>query len=325
MFDIIIRTDGDSKIGMGHVFRTLNLASILIKKNNILFLTTNRLVKSLIKMKGFQCRLLPQKISEQKKFLKNIHSDILILDKKNESTLLINQFKKMSKVFFAIDYIGKNSHLIPFGINILYPKSGTTTNFSGLEYAILNNNFKNSKKISKSVTSIIILQGGADSDCFIPKIITTLNELEHSFKITAVVGHSFKCWNELKIAKKNCKRTIKILKNISNMHNEMIKHDMAITAGGMTVLELCRCGIPCLVLGSTKQEEETACILEKHGYGINLGFSKRFPKTLLLKQTNHLIQNYDLRKSMNKIGSKLIDGKGAIRVANIITNNQNLN
>ena len=77
MFDIIIRADGNSKIGMGHVFRTLNLAFILNQKNHrILFLTTDRLVKSLIKKKKFECKLLPLTISNQKKFLTNFHSDI---------------------------------------------------------------------------------------------------------------------------------------------------------------------------------------------------------------------------------------------------------
>lgn len=326
IFDVIIRCDGNSKIGMGHIFRTLNLASVLIKNNyDILFLTVNTSVKSLIKKKGFECKLFPLKTLDQKKFLTNINSNILILDKKSESTLIINQYKKISKVFFTIDYIGKNKNLIPLGVNILYPKSGSMKNFSGLEYAILNNNFKQSKKIKKSVNSIIILQGGADTDCFIPKIITALDESPHPFQITAIIGPSFRCYNELKIAEKNCTRSLVILKNISNMYFEMLKHDMAITAGGMTLLELARCGIPCLVLGSEKQEEETAIFMQKYGFGLNLGFSKKFPKKQLLKQTNFLIENYNLRKSMNKIGSKLIDGKGSTRVANIITKNTNLN
>lgn len=325
VFDIIIRADGNSKIGMGHVFRTLNLAFILNQKNHrILFLTTDRLVKSLIKKKKFECKLLPLTISNQKKFLTNFHSDIIILDKKYESTTIINQFKKISKVFFSIDYIGNNKHIVPFGVNILYPKSGSQKNFSGLKYTILNKNFKKLKKISKTVNSIIILQGGSDTDCFIPKIITTLNESPHSFQITAIVGPSFRCWNELKIAQKNCTRSLNILKNITNMYSEMLKHDMAITAGGMTMLELCKCGIPCLVLGSEKQEEETAIFMENCGFGLNLGFSKKFPKTQLLKQTNFLIENYNLRKLMNKIGYKLIDGKGSTRVADIIIKNKNL-
>jgi spore coat polysaccharide biosynthesis predicted glycosyltransferase SpsG len=98
----------------------------------------------------------------------------------------------------------------------------------------------------------------------------------------------------------------------------MLKHDMAISAGGMTLLELAKCGIPCLVLGSEKQEAETAIFMEKLGFGLNLGFSKKFPKKQLIDNTNYLIENYSLRKSMNKIGIKLVDGKGAKRIAKII-------
>jgi len=324
-FDVVIRADGDSKIGMGHVFRTLNLAYALLKKNHqVLFLTTNKFVKKLIQKKGFECTLIPSKLTHQKKFLSNIYCNILILDKKTESSLILNQFKKISKVFFAIDYVGKNKNQISFGINILYPTSGPETIFSGLEYTILNEGFKKSKKLFKSVNSIIVLQGGADTDCFIPKIINTLDKLNNSFSITVVIGHSFSCLNELKEAKQNCRKELNILKNITNMHLEMLKHDLAITAGGMTLLELGRCGIPCLIMGSEKQEEETAIFLEKNGFGINLGFSKKFPKEKLIKQTNYLIQNFAIRKLMNKIGPKLIDGKGSVRTANIIINHKNL-
>lgn len=318
-FDIILRADGNPQIGMGHVFRTLNLAFALRKKKyNILFLTTNTLVKTLIKKKGFECMLIPQKLSEQKKSLSNLSCDIFILDKKTEPSLILNQFKKISKVFFAIDYVGKNKNQIHFGINMLYPKSGSKTIFSDLKYSILSDGFKKSKKISKSVNSILVLQGGADTGCFIPKIINTLDKLERYFTITTVIGHSFSCWNELKVAKQNCHRKLNILKNITNMPIEMLKHDIAITAGGMTLLELSKCGIPCLIMGSEKQEKETALFLEKNGFGINVGFSKKFPDKRLIKQTNFLIQNYTLRKSMNKTGPKLVDGKGSIRTANLI-------
>ncbi|MHA7733119.1 hypothetical protein [Nitrosopumilus sp. S6] len=322
---IMIRADGNSKIGMGHIFRTMNLASVLVKKNHqVMFLTTTSFVQSFIKKNGFLCKLIPKQLSQQKIFFSKIKCDIFILDKKTEFSSLLDKFTKISKVFFAIDYVGKNKDRIPFGVNILYPNSGPKNGLSSLDYTILKNNFKKSKKIKKSVSSLLLLQGGADQGCFIPKIINILNESEQFFRITTVIGPRFSCWNELKVAKQNCVKPLKILKNVNNMYSEMVKHDVAISAGGMTLLELCKCGIPSLTMGSEKQEEETAIFLESNGFGINLGFSKHISKTKLLSKLNHLIDNFVLRKSMNSTGPKLIDGKGTKRIVDILENHKNL-
>ena len=179
-------------------------------------------------------------------------------------------------------------------------------------------NFKKIKKIKKQVRSILILQGGADTYCLIPQIIESLNDIEGDFKITVIVGPSFKCWKKLEKAKKYSKHFIAILHNIENMSSEMLKHDLAITAGGMTLLELSRTGIPSIIICGEKLEEETAILMEKKGFGINLGFSKNISKDNVADKTQFLIKNYPLRKKMNNVGPKLVDGKGSSRVAKII-------
>ena len=316
---IYIRVDGNSKIGVGHVFRTLNLATPLSKKGHkITFLTTNSIAKKIIEQ-NFTCKLITSNILQQQKILSKIKCDIIIIDKKEESSSIIKQLKKSSNYCFAIDYVGKNRNLLENGVNILYPKSGVKQKaYSGLQYAILNKNFKKTKSIRKKVNSILILQGGADTYCLIPQIINSLNYLNEDFKITVIVGPSFKCWKKLEKSKKYSKHFISILHNVQNMSTEMLKHDLAITAGGMTLLELSRTGIPSVVICGEKLEEETAILMEKKGFGINLGFSKSISMDKLAKKTQLLINDYELRKKMNKTGPKLVDGKGSFRITKII-------
>ena len=104
----------------------------------------------------------------------------------------------------------------------------------------------------------------------------------------------------------------------------MLKHDLAITAGGMTLLELSKTGIPSIVVCGEKLEEETAILMEKKGFGINLGFSKNISQDNLINKTQLLIDNYSLRKKMNNIGPKLIDGKGSSRVSKLITKGEKI-
>jgi len=121
---IFMRVDGNSKIGVGHVFRTLNLASSLRQKGHkITFLTKNSIAKKMID-RYFNCKLLSSNLSQQKKILSKIKCDIVIIDKKEESSSIIKQLQKISNSLVAIDYVGKNRNLIDHGINILYPNSG---------------------------------------------------------------------------------------------------------------------------------------------------------------------------------------------------------
>jgi len=322
---ILIRVDGNSKIGVGHIFRTLNLATSLSEEGHkITFLTKNLIAKKIIQ-KNFICKLLSSKLIQQKKTISSINCDVVIIDKKEELSSLIKQFQKISNSLYAIDYVGKNRNLINKGINILYPKSGVKHKaHSGLKYAILNKNFKKIKTIKKQVKSILVLQGGADSYCLIPQIIESLNYMDNDFKITVVVGPSFKCWKKLEKSKKNSKHFITILHNVKNMSSEMLKHDLAITAAGMTLLELSKTGIPSIVVCGEKLEEETAILMEKKGFGINLGFSKNISKDNLINKTQSLIDNYSLRKKMNNMGPKLIDGKGSSRVSKLITKGEKI-
>ena len=319
---IVIRVDGDRKTGMGHFYRMITLAKSLQKnKWNIYFLTKNS--KKLKKLDKNQrtVSLSDNTVREFKKKLLKISPDLVIIDKLKLDTKIINALNKTGQKYLAIDYTGKNKNFIKSGISVLYPNSAkTNTRFKDFRHTIFNELFTNSKPImiKKNPTSILVLQGGSDTYCFIPKIIDALNSLKKEIRITAILGPSFSCRNELrKVMTKNEKR-VKILENIKNMSEIMSKQDIAITAGGMTLLELCHLGIPSVIVCGEKFENETALLMEKNGFGINLGFGKDVSKTRIVQKTQELLENYDKRKKMNIAGKRLVDEKGVDRIIQII-------
>ena len=89
-------------------------------------------------------------------------------------------------------------------------------------------------------------------------------------------------------------KTIKILQNVKDMSKIMMGHDIAITAGGITLLELAGLGIPSIIICGEKFETETATYFSKNGFGLNLGFGKNITKKKIREATNELINNYQL-------------------------------
>lgn len=319
---ILILVDGDHQIGMGHVYRSLHLVNELKKyKHNIMFLTNTLQAKKILSSQ-FRCMSLPRLQSEKNKVIRKLNPDIIILDKLKESTKNLKTYSKHCSKIVGIDYTGSNKKLIQYGINMLYQKSGVINNdsFSGFEFAILNKRFTKKKPIQvrKKVNSIIVLQGGSDTECFTPKIVNALNSLEENVGISVVLGPAFKCWKKLEKATNENKKRLKIYHNVKNMQRLMSKQDMAITGGGVTLLELCSLGVPSLIVCGAPFENETASILQRKGFGINLGYGGKISEKKISIAAKRLLADYSKRKRMNKIGISLIDGKGVERVAKII-------
>lgn len=307
---------------MGHVYRSLNLARELKKyKHKITFLTKTLPAKRIIS-RQFKCLLLPRLQSKKNQIFYKLKPDIIILDKLKESKEDLKIYNKNCTKIIGIDYTGPNKNLIQHGINMLYQKSGVINDksFSGFEFAILDKRFIKEKpiQIKRKINSIIILQGGSDTECFTPKIISSLNLIKDNFEITVVLGPAFKCWKNLEKAIKQNKKRIKILHNVKNMPKLMSKHDMAITGGGVTLLELCSLGIPSLVVSGAPFENETALMIQRKGFGTSLGYGGKLSQRKISTVTKRLLADYYKRKSMNKIGRSLIDGKGVQRVALVI-------
>lgn len=318
---ILILADGNHKIGMGHIYRSASLCQEL--KNcghEVAFITKDKIAKeffSKISNCIFISNLNSLKINN---FLKNFSPELILLDKLKESKIVLKNLRKFCPIL-AIDYTGKHYDLIDYGINILYHKTGIKKNsFSGFNYAILNKNFKKNTciKVNKEIKSLIILQGGSDTYCFTPKILKSILPLKNNLKISIVLGPSFKCTKKLNKIIKESDNKIEIFHNVKNMSNLMQKHDIAITAGGNTLVELAFLGIPSIIICGEKFELETAKLMTKNGFGLNVGFGGSITSSKIQSNLENLIKNFVLRKKMNKIGPKLVDGNGSYQITKII-------
>ncbi len=321
MEKIIIKTDGDNNIGLGHVYRTLNLAKEL-KNNNIkvVFLTKSTILKKIIP-KSFIIKKIKNNKNDLQNILDSINPKIIVIDKLKENSNELKILGGKSKII-AIDYTGKNKKMIKFGINMLYQKSGIRGKncFSGFDLTILSESIRNKNpiKISRKVKKILVIQGGSDTPCNTPKIIESLNKINEDIQIDVIVGASFECWKKLEKSIDNSIHHVKLFHNSKNIGKIMRGNDMAITGGGMTSLELCHLGIPSIIICGASFENETASLLATSGFGINLGYKKKLSKEKIAVISKELMMNYEQRKKMNKIGQKLIDGNGTKRVSSII-------
>ena len=120
---ILFLVDGSLKIGMGHIYRSLNLANELQKKNEIVFLTREKLSSKIFKKYYKTFFIDKNNITKEKNIIKLFFPDLVIIDKLKERKITISNIQSICKNILFIDYRKKNISKNFHGITMLYPTS----------------------------------------------------------------------------------------------------------------------------------------------------------------------------------------------------------
>ena len=104
------------------------------------------------------------------------------------------------------------------------------------------------------------------------------------------------------------------------MSDYMKDCDVALSAAGSTLYELCACGTPTICFEIASNQEGSQ-IWEDRGYMLYAGNAAKNMDACIKACIEHLMwysDNYDKRRRMSCEMQKLVDGKGSERVAKYI-------
>ena len=121
------------------------------------------------------------------------------------------------------------------------------------------------------------------------------------------------------LAKKH--ENIHIHCNVTNMAELMAESEVALSAGGSTLYELCAMGVPVIAFSFAENQERLVQTFVKRGiaqYGGNYRTdgNKMIQNTIAGLET--LLEDENLRAEYRKKARTLVDGKGADRIAEVI-------
>ena len=336
---IAFRVDGGPKIGLGHIMRSLALAKSLPQDTEISFITkSKRKVKNLILESGFNIIPLDStldyqsELDEVKKLIKSNNIDIIITDSYElDQDYLLELKKVVNKLVSIHDFVPYKfpSDIVVNG-NIYAPElnyqstTGDTKFLLGTDYTLMREEFQDISRtnISKDVESALVTVGGSDKLNLTPKIIATLDRLEHDLHADVVIGPGFKNIKEIINQTQEVNLEVALHFNVDKMSKLMLENDIAISAGGSTLYELAATGTPAITLLQADNQIKVAEAMDEQGVVINLGFGDSVAKEKLKDTINKLINNFSLRKRISDIGKSLIDGQGVKRLAKFILDNK---
>ena len=329
---VCIITEGGKNIGFGHLVRCLALADRLEKAGGsarIKFIIKGD--KSISDVISEDKYIILNWQNEENKLLEKIKgADMAIVDSYLAET---DFYKKISYAVRTMVCIDDNNRLhdpagrvrngMRYAGELDDPGKKGLTYLLGGRYAILRKEFWNipRRDIKPKMESIMITFGGDDKRGLTTVILKFLHEKFPHLKKNVIIGKAFVNRKEIEGMKED--RTNLIFNpDAGAIKDVMLQSDLAVSAGGQTLQELARTGLPAIGICVADNQERNLKAWHKAGFAEYIGWHDK--KDLLHKAKKAILKlsPKSERKKRSCIGADKIDGEGARRIIDSLVYNK---
>lgn len=350
---IYIRTDGNRHLAAGHLVRCLSVADacyslgmevhFLVSDKESFFLLQDFLTGMTLKpvVRILETALyndlekeLPELVS-----LLSAHDTgvtfpkpVLLLDSYYVTETYLNAIGRVAKTAYIDDlYLFNyptdlliNYDIVPETLSC-YQKAGKT--LLGAAYAPLRRQFTDTDYIlKKQVSHLLITTGGSDPYHFCLKLAEFLagqlsplsgKPYENPLYLDIVIGRLNTDGEALAELAEHFPFIV-LHENVSDMAVLMKCCDLAVSAAGTTLYELCAVGVPAISFTMADNQLTAAESFDESGIIPCAGDIRTSPKQVLTAVSDFIAimkEHPDKRKSAHDSMTGFIDGKGALRIA----------
>ena len=308
---IIFRVIAHSKVGMGHLHRSIAVAHE-ISDHEIYFLCDQESKEAVFKFAGdrYWVESIPK--SKILNRIAQIKPDLVINDILDTKSSYIKKLKEKNIRVLNFEDLGTGAMESDVTINDLYENNSEYGGniLWGSNWFILRDEFYTAKhKGGFGIKNILITFGGTD-----PRGLTkiTLDLIINKFisndsisKINIVIGPGNLHHSEIEELSLKFSNKIKVFKNIDFISKIMEECDIAICSNGRTVYELAQIGIPGIVISQHAREQSHQFASNSKGFTYIGSLDNKAIENKIENELNKLIsdKNYYLRKkkSLDKI------------------------
>jgi len=332
---LLIRTDADAEIGIGHVMRCLALAQAWIENGGTVTFVCATIPGSLesrLHHEGADVVL----IHEQRGSLREASKTATVAEDLNVVAIVVDgycfgaeyqallhgvsgclmvldDFKQIAS--FSCDYILDQN----FGVletQYCGIDSGTRL-LLGPKYVLLRREFINVEVTEAGVPEIarklLLTLGGGAAPGVLRQLIDAVNDVDQiNIDLTIVIGQAGK-WPEGLMAGSS---QIEISDSVLDMAPLMSDSDLAISAAGSTCWELIYMRLPALVVALTPNQERISEALQDQGIVVLLDRNSPEKWSSCIRS---LVCDQLARERMISRSKELIDGKGASRICEVLS------
>lgn len=345
---VLIRVDANSKIAMGHLRRCHTIAKELkqygIKVimlfsdneslNNLRIIDTERIIDDTIVL-NVNYQDLMKEISKLNQIVSDTKANLLLVDsyyitKEYMASLSeIKCFDGHTLLIASLDGLLKQKYKCDILINTDLGREDSKEidilahrRLLGTHYSILREQFADCKYIvKKRCKDVFLSTGGTDPYNIryrlLSRLLVDFKDIGLTFHVVSGVVNNAPELLELEKREK-----VHLYSNVDNVANIMKKCDIAISAGGTTLYELCAVGIPSISFSLADNQLEQVMLFEEKDLIVYAGDVRGefFDDTYERIENNmtRLISDYNYRNELSLKIRNVVDSKGAFKIAQCI-------
>lgn len=342
---VIIRADGNQEIAMGHIMRCLSIADALRAEGaEAVFVTAGRESLALLRERGYEPFVLESPYRETESELDRFGTcfrqhpaELILVDSYFVTRRYMETVGSWTRTAW-MDDLGESVYpadvLIDYNIygkelpyEEAYRQAGIRLpglRLLGCEYAPLRAQFANGvhSRIRERVSDVLITTGGGDAAnvagelCH--RLAAEIRQGRHPGIRYHVVCGPFSGQKEMLKQFAVEHPAFRVHENVTDMCKLMEKCDIAVSAAGSTMYELCSLRLPAVCFTfAENQLRMAACFdaLTDIRYVGNVMEERDAVLCRLLEQISRLEQDSALRRRIRRQMEGLTDGRGAGRLA----------
>jgi len=324
---ILIRADGSKKKGMGDLVSCMNIVEFLQEKYECIFVSKEYEEGiSFIKTKGYDILPLPLDITSEKEikiikeFSNNRNIKYAIIELVPHNPDYVKKLSEFLKIML-IDFRGDIDVLVDILLcwdilaeDFRYNISKDALKLLGPKYVPLGKNILQyiKEKQNNELKNITVVFGGSDPYDLSFIFLEIAKKIQDQYNFTFIIGPGFKIKNSFIEKSKN----FKVKFSPKNIYKDFSESDLVISGGGLTSFELSCLGVPFIGISKISWEINRLKKMESLGICNFVNANKDLENNIisLLKE----LENVKIREKMAENGQKLVDGKGASRIAEAI-------
>lgn len=343
----LFRADGNSDIGLGHIMRCLSIADATrCFKEHCVFAMADDRLKCLIELHGYESVVLNTKyfnmeseLDQMESWIRYYKPSVLFIDSYAVTKKYLMSIRQMMhqvngvvlyiddllSFAYPCDYLvnyniyGSNMsevyERLYFDESITFPKLLLGTLYTPLRYEFQG---LPRRIVKKYAADILISTGGADSEHITVELVKAIKLLEQKFYTFHVIIGAMNQDAE-KIEKlTDGISNIVLHRNVNKMSYLMQYCDVAVSAAGSTLYELCATQTPSITYILADNQMPGAEGFEKYGILKCIGdvreLGTEILANMLLESALKLCNDYNERCRIVKNMSTVVDGYGVQRI-----------
>lgn len=339
MKTILFRADASAEIGTGHVMRCLAIARALSARGaQCVFVSVCESTRTLVDTSTFPCHILSdsdQNLEHELPafavLLNEIRPAWVVVDHYRATDSYLSALRAYAPVAYLDDF-AERAYPVDLIVNYnifanasrytqLYPE--TTPRLLGVDYAPLREEFSNTPYIFHDhCENLLLSTGGSDSLHIGIRLLEALlqdsrvNDLRAHILLGAFHSDSSAI---LRLAERHT--SIVVHRQVTQMAELMCACDLAVSAAGSTLYELCACGVPSVCYTFVDNQLAVAQGFSDAGlmqYGGDFRGNPEATIQAILERIAILRGDVALRHELSERMRQTVDANGARRIADVL-------